>query len=172
MDQSVSIRDLQRMLDQLSRRTPALPRLAITGVFDEPTLEAVMIFQRDFFPPVTGVVNEATWDAIKDAYRLDLLRYGDPALLRVLADGDFSAPQGAYSDSLLIAEAIFASLAGYVSNFTQDSFTGQNSGQLHNNLLELQSLANLPINGTLDTATWEYLTRLYHAFIVRRSPAV
>ena len=119
MDQTTAIRDLQYMLNQLARRNPALPRLMESGIFDELTLEAVMIFQRDFSPPVTGVVDENTWYAIVEAYQLEQLQFGDPLELRVLPNGEFASPHGEFSHPKVIAEAIFASLPTSISNFDQ-----------------------------------------------------
>ena len=78
-NESQSIRNLQHMLGQLSRRHTQLPRLVETGVFDELTLEAVMIFQRDFGLPVTGVVDHDSWYAVVAAYQKDLLHFGAPS---------------------------------------------------------------------------------------------
>lgn len=167
MDLSPSIRDLQQMLRQLSERYPAIPRLAATGVFDELTLEAVMVFQRDFYPPVTGVVNEATWYAIVDAYLRDILHFGEPSLLRVLPNGRFASGQGESSYPLLIAEAIFAALSQELDNFMRSPATGTNTGVIHENLRALQRLTDLPADGVLNRATWEFLSRLYHIFITR-----
>ena len=61
------IQSLQHMLNHMARTIPTLPRIAETGQFDEDTLEAVMIFQRDSRLPVTGVVDQLTWNAITAA---------------------------------------------------------------------------------------------------------
>lgn len=160
MDQTQqAVIDLQRMLNQLSRRYPAIPRLVENGIFDETTLEAVMVFQRDFFPPVTGVVDENTWYAIVDAFQQDQLQHGVPLALRVLPNGDFSAEPGEMSAPTLIAEAIFRSLPSSIVNFNR-------SGH-RENLMVLQQLAGLPENGILNRATWDFLARLYHAFVTR-----
>ena len=64
---AAATRDLQRMLDQLSHRHPQLPRLAITGIFDEPTLEAVMIFLAEKFRLPYGptrIAMDCTWGVL------------------------------------------------------------------------------------------------------------
>lgn len=167
MDQTFSIRDLQMMLNQLARRHPALPRLTENGIFDETTLEAVMIFQRDFSPPVTGVVDETTWYAIVAANRQDQLHYGDPLHLRVLPNGSFTTSQGESSQQMLIVQAIFASLPSSIVNFKRGNLNGSNTGSDKENLIMLQRLAALPETGVLNRATWDFLARLYHVFITR-----
>lgn len=161
MDQTAAVQDLQFMLKQLARRNQALPVLAVTGIFDELTLEAVMVFQRDYPLPVTGIVDAATWEAIVDAYREDQLRFGAPIDLRVLPNGEYSSPHGSSDHPRSIAETIFASLPTTISNFSQDSLSG--------NLFILQRLAGIPDNGHLDRLTWDFLARLHHAVTLRRA---
>ena len=77
------VRSLQYMLRRLSSKYPFLPQLAVDGVFGERTLEAVMLFQRELAPPVTGVVDQRTWNAIRDAW-IDLEREtAPPRTLRI-----------------------------------------------------------------------------------------
>jgi len=161
MDQTTAVRDLQHMLNQLARRNPPLPRLAETGIFDELTLEAVMIFQRDYPLPVTGVVNETTWNAITAEYRKDQMNFGPPLSLIVLPNGEYSSPHGQFDHPRLIAEAIFASLPTTIINFSQHPSDEK--------LFVLQRLAGIPDDGALNRITWEFLARLYHAFVVRKA---
>ena len=79
------IRSLQYMLNRLSLRYDFLPALVPDGVFGERTLEAVMLFQRELHPPVTGVVDRETWQAILDEW-LDLEReLADPRQIRAFS---------------------------------------------------------------------------------------
>ena len=65
---SKPVSSLQYMLGQLSRTYHYLPQLAVDGVYGERTLEAVMRFQREAGLPVTGVVDQATWNAIHNCW--------------------------------------------------------------------------------------------------------
>ena len=167
MDQTFSIRDLQHMLNHLSYQYPALPRLAEHGTFDELTLEAVMIFQRDFAPPVTGIVDENTWYAIVSAYQYGQLNYGFPPSLRVFPNGTFATEQGEISAQMRVAQVIFVSLPPTIVNFKRGTPDGINAGANRENLVALQRLAALPETGTLNRATWDFLARLYHIFVTR-----
>lgn len=164
---AASIRDLQRMLDQLSQRNDHLPRLVPTGNFDEPTLEAVMIFQRDTGLPVTGVVDQDSWYAIVQAYQDDLLHYGEPALLRVLPNGSFRTEPGQASEPVRLAQALFCALSVPLANFGLCQSDRHNQGSTQENLRRIQRLAGLEQTGALDRAAWEYLTRIYHLYITR-----
>ena len=61
------VQNLQYMLRRLGTRYSFLPQLAVDGLFGEETLEAVMLFQRELAPPVTGVVDSRTWDSRRRA---------------------------------------------------------------------------------------------------------
>ena len=84
------VRSLQTMLRELSFLYDFLPRLTPDGIFGERTLEAVMLFQREFFPPVTGQVNQATWDAIAALYLQARARLAGPLPGRTYPKGGFT----------------------------------------------------------------------------------
>ena len=162
------VRSLQYMLNQLAIHDPKLVRLAVDGVFGERTLEAVMVFQREYHSPVTGVVNLDTWDAIREAYFRVELYYGSPPPLNVLPSGAYTADEGAESEPMLIVQAMFASLTKKVSNFQPcHKFNGCNDGETHANIRIVQGLAGLPVTGVLDRATWAFLVQLYQALVTR-----
>ena len=79
------VRDIQHMLNILSLSHPAIPRLVEDGVFGERTLEAVMVFQRDFALPVTGRVDYETWLALRVQTDLIALQEGAPTPLQCIS---------------------------------------------------------------------------------------
>ena len=161
------VRSLQYMLDQLAIHDPKLIRLAVDGVFGERTLEAVMVFQREYHEPVNGVVDLDTWDAIRQAYiRVELL-YGIPPALNVLPSGGYIAQEGEEGEPILIVQAMFVSLTKKVSNFKSCEINGCNNGNTLANIRVVQRLAGLPVTGVLDRATWSFLVQLYQALVTR-----
>lgn len=163
------VQSLQHMLNHLARTLPTLPRLAETGIFDEATLEAVMIFQRDFGLPVTGIVDQLVWDTITAAYYENLFQYWTPPLLSVFPDGASSVRETERAPELLIAQAMITELMNTVSNFEAVSFDAVNSGGTLRNIKRLQVLSGLPDTGTLDRATWAILSALYRIYVTRRA---
>lgn len=161
------IRSLQYMLNQLAIHNPVLTRLAVDGIFGERTLEAVMVFQREYHLPVNGVVNLNTWDTIQEAYFKVELLYGSPPPLNVLPSGTYAAAEGAESEPMLIVQAMFVSLTKVMSNFSPCQLNSCNDGETHTNIREVQRIAGLPITGTLDRSTWAYMVQLYQALVTR-----
>lgn len=162
-----SVRWLQYMLNELAINHTGLPRLTVDGIFGEQTLEAVMTFQRDFFPPVTGIVNNATWNAITDAYQKDQVTNGTLARLRVLPGSRASTKEGQSSEQILLAQAMLSSLSRALTNFDGQEMDRANTGATLADLRTVQRLAGLPMTGALDRATWEFLSRIYHIFVTR-----
>ena len=80
------VRSLQTMLRTISFAYPFLPRLTPDGIFGERTLEAVMLFQREFFPPATehnikwiqhlnhrpetGTLDQESWNTLSRLYTM------------------------------------------------------------------------------------------------------
>ena len=161
------VRSLQYMLNQLAIHDPKLVRLAVDGIFGERTLEAVMVFQREYHDPVTGVVDLDTWNAIRQAYlRMELL-YGAPPALNVLPNGNYPAEEGEEGEPIIIVQAMFVSLTKKVSNFMSCEINGCNDGNTPANIRTIQGLADLPVTGVLDRATWSFLVQLYQALVTR-----
>ena len=104
------VRSLQTMLRTISFAYPFLPRLTPDGIFGERTLEAVMLFQREFFPPVTGQVNQATWDAIVSLYHQVVSRL-TPLPTRSFPSPEFSVAPGEASVHLNLVQSMFCGLS-------------------------------------------------------------
>ena len=104
------VQNLQYMLRRLGTRYSFLPQLAVDGLFGEETLEAVMLFQRELHPPVTGVVDRETWQAILDEW-LDLEReLADPRQIRAFPPSA-KVQAGSSHNYLLPVQAMFQSLS-------------------------------------------------------------
>lgn len=161
------VRSLQYMLNQLAIHNPKLIRLTVDGIFGERTLEAVMVFQRENGLPVTGVVDLATWNAIRDAYVHVELMYGFPPALNVLPNGSYTAVEGQECEVLRIVQAMFSSLTTVMTNFSPCQMNCCNDGETYQNIREVQRLAGLPVTGTLDRSTWAYMVQLYQALVTR-----
>lgn len=159
------VRSLQTMLRELSFRYDFLPRLTPDGVFGERTLEAVMLFQREFHPPVTGRVNQGTWDAIVRYYRQARQALNSPLPLRGLPPGSFSAPPGAASVHLSLAQTMFQGLSRMVTGLEPSPATGLNDPATAHNLRWVQALSGQPLTGALDQNSWNALSRLYTLFV-------
>lgn len=62
------VRQMQEQLNAISQSYPALPKIAVDGIYGEATQNAVREFQKVFGLPVTGVVDYPTWYEIQEIY--------------------------------------------------------------------------------------------------------
>lgn len=160
------IRSLQHMLSRLSLVYPWLPAPAVDGVFGEETLEAVMVFQREQHPPVTGVVDQDTFDAIgalwlEAEYQLSLCRP-----VRAFPEEDYQAEPGAEALFLILPQTMFHVLSQVFSGLTVGEADGRHTGSSVDNVRWLQRSCGMEETGILDLAVWNLLCRLYEAVIV------
>lgn len=158
------VRSLQTMLRALSFSYNFLPRLTPDGVFGEQTLEAVMLFQREFHPPVTGRVDQDTWDAIAALYRLMLSRH-TPIPSRSFPGPDFTVLPGERSVHLHVVQAMFIGLAQMLTGIQPAGASGLHDEATRQNLKWIQRLNHRPETGALDIESWNTLSRLYTVFV-------
>lgn len=62
------VRQIQEQLNTISGAYPALPRIAVDGIYGPATANAVSTFQSIFGLPRTGVVDYPTWYKISEIY--------------------------------------------------------------------------------------------------------
>jgi len=159
------------MLRTLSFYDSNLVRIIPDGVFGEGTMEAVMAFQREFHLPVTGTVDNATWDAIVLAWTAAEERMSLPQPTSNLPSWQYSTPSGQASVYLLLSQAIFKALGTVLEGIEPCPADGVNSGACTRNIRWLQRRAGLRESGALGKAEWDALTQLYAVFLLR-TPAV
>ena len=159
------VRSLQTMLRELSFLYDFLPRLTPDGVFGERTLEAVMHFQREFFPPVTGRVDQPTWDAIAALYLQAKARLNGPLPFRGYPQGGFTVKPDQDSVHLYLVQSMFRALARLLNGIQSAPVTGQNDTATQHNIRWVQQLDGRPQTGVLDQDSWNTISRLYTLFV-------
>ena len=159
------VRSLQHMLGRLSGKYGFLPPLAVDGVFGERTLEAVMLFQRELAPPVTGVVDQGTWNAIRDAW-MEWERESAPSrTVRIFPGEGYQVRPGASGTSMVLPQTMFQLLRERLEGIAQGEADGRHGDVSVQNTLWLQNLAQLEETGVMDQRTLDMLGRLYEVFV-------
>lgn len=160
------VRSLQYMLCQLSKEYEFLPEIALDGVFGEKTLEAVMLFQREFIPPVTGVVDYRTWNAIRTEWEETENRLQEPRAVRAFPGNGRQAAQGERYPYMVVPQSMFRVLSYFLNGITDVPEDGKHGELSAENVRWLQGKAGLPVTGTLDQRTWDVLSRLYEVIVL------
>jgi len=162
------VSSLQHMLGELSYAHELLPFVAVDGEFGEETLEAVMTFQREFAPPVTGRVDQRTWDEIVRYYRAWERERAHPRSLRAFPPRPFQVEPGEQDDTMTLIQTMFRTLSGVLDGIVPDDADGYHGEQSVYNTCWLQGVSNMEQTGIMDRFTWNMLTRLYDLLVVRR----
>ena len=123
-----------------------------------------MLFQREFFPPVTGQVNQATWDAIVSLYHQVVSRL-TPLPTRSFPSPEFSVAPGEASVHLNLVQSMFCGLSRVLNGVETCDVSGVNNAATEHNIKWIQHLNHRPETGTLDQESWNTLSRLYTMFV-------
>lgn len=157
------IRSLQTMLRVLARDDPQLPSVVPDGIYGPTTTHAISAFQRYTGLPVTGVTDQATWNAVVKRYEEAFVRTQKAQYIPIYLDpgevisGGMTGPYVYLMQSMLI----------YLSHSAQTIQPPAHSGVMDNATIEalraFQVTAGLPANGELDRITWKHLVHHFSA---------
>ena len=160
------VQALQHMLMRLALVYDFLPTVAESGRFDENTLEAVMRFQRELAPPVTGVVDRRTWQSIQEHWERAEEKLAGPRPARAFPGNGRKADPGEWKEYMALPQTMFASLAHYFNGIVPARADGLHDESSTQNVRWLQKAAGLKPTGSMDQSAWNALSRLYEVFVI------
>lgn len=160
-----SVYDLQTMLRVISYQYPWMPRLIPDGVFGENTLEAVMLFQRELFPPVTGVVDNRVWDAIVGVYQTSCTTLSPPLPCNGYPSRDYTIAPGESCVHLGLIQSMFMGLGRMLEGLEEAEVNGTLDDATAKNIRWVQRQNEAEETGVIDQPVWDTLTRLYMIFV-------
>jgi peptidoglycan hydrolase-like protein with peptidoglycan-binding domain len=155
------IRSLQTMLRVLAEDDGRLPTLVPDGIYGPSTMVAVTAFQRREGIPVTGIVDEVTWDRIVTAYEPALIRIGKAEPIEILLEPGQIIGLGQSSPYVYLLQGMLAQLSKDHNTIPLPAHTGRLDPLTAASLRGFQTLAALPVTGTLDRITWLHLVRQF-----------
>ncbi|MBR5534885.1 MAG: peptidoglycan-binding protein [Ruminiclostridium sp.] len=164
---STPIRDLQTMLSAISQVHREIPRLWPDGQFGEDTLEAVMVFQRQAGLPVTGEVDQITWEAIVQTHEEVQRQLAPPRPVSLLPHHGSDILPGQSTPLLYPIQGMFLALSLVFDPVRGGAVTGHLDENTAHNIRWVQSKGAREETGILDKDTWEDISRLYETFIAR-----
>ena len=154
MDTKSAIKEIQKFLHTVSVIVnPAVPRIAIDGIYGEETFEAVKIFQILYGIPDTGYVDLNTFDtlyfiyseAVTDKKRPDYVITNSAFPIRLGSQGSNVIAIHLYITELLSKYPDIGSVCrgSYFSEHTKSA------------VMNLQRIFNLPPTGEIDSALYQ-----------------
>ena len=163
------VRSLQQMLRTLHEADNTYPRIIPDGIYGRKTLEAVSAFQRLHGLPVTGVADQATWDAIALAYEPALVEVDHAQPVEIILNTGEVLGRGDESPYLYIAQSMLLVLSEQYASVTAPTHSGVLDEATTQSLATFQALADLPQTGELDKVTWKHLA-LHFPLAANRKP--
>lgn len=155
------VRSLQTMLRVLAEDDRTLPGVIPDGIYGNNTAAAVTAFQRRAGLPVTGVADQATWDAIVPAYEDALIRVDEAEPLRIVLNPGQVIRQGERNPNIRLVQAILAVLGDAYGSIPSPAMTGVLDLPTAESLSAFQRFSLLPDTGELDKRTWKHLALHY-----------
>lgn len=165
-DTGVPTRTVQYYLSIIAYFNGALQPVPLTGYFDSATVAAVERFQGYYGLPVTGVVDNDTWNTIS----------------RIYTETVASLPEGYQGNNAKLYPGYFLSLGMRNQNVTDLQtylnligqnieaipvipVTGYYGNQTENAVSIFQRLYGIPVSGAVGPVTWYQIAKEYDALI-------
>lgn len=162
----LGVSNLQYLLTYLSRFYSSIVPANIDGIFGNQTRQSVVSAQNTFGLVEDGVVGEATWNAIYNAYRGIVdeipLQYVEG---NVLPFPGIILRIGSDNDSVLLLQQYINVIAGVYPEVNSVELTGYFGTQTDRAVKAIQTLAGLEANGIVGAVTWDAVTTLYSDII-------
>lgn len=159
--QGIGVRTVQYFLAVIGNFYEEVPIIAVDGYFGPNTREAVSAVQRLFGLPVTGVVDEATWDQITSTY-LTILQALPPGWPNgvILFPGRFLV-EGMRGEDVRQLQEMLAELSTVYPQIPAITPDGIFGPQTREAILAAQQLFGLQQTGAVGTPTWEEIASQY-----------
>ena len=161
-DSGSNVRVLQFYLDFISTFNDFIPKAAIDGIFGQSTENAVKAYQQAYGLPITGAVNEETWNSMYELYFSILSKLPDDYLGQSIRPypGVILA-RGSSGENVSTIQTYLAAIADVYNEIPKISVTGYFGIDTENAVLAYQNLFGLDPRGVVGPITWDSIARLY-----------
>lgn len=157
------IRSLQTMLRTIALFNDEYQRLIPDGIFGPETQAAVSTLQRSRGLPVTGIVNQQTWEELVRLYDQAVEALSPPQPIGHGNPDAFPFTRGDQSPMLKIAQCMLCEIAQRYSCVCPPEISGRMDEIMINSIGEFQRLCSLTVTGKLDKSTWKHLVLQFSA---------
>ena len=155
------VRSLQTMLRVLARDDHRYQNVIPDGIYGADTANAVTAFQRQNNLPITGIVDQQTWDSIIPAYESALVRTAKAENIEVLLEPGAVFSIGDSNPHIYLIQAMLSQLADEHNEIPRPGHTGTLDWETERSLRAFKRLAGLPEDGRVDRNTWKHLSKQF-----------
>lgn len=154
------IRSIQTMLRVIAENDQSIPTVVPDGIFGPATMNAVTAFQNKHGIPVTGIIDQTTWDKIYSEYEDAVINVYKAEPIEIIIDPGKVFRRGEFSPYLYLSQSMLLYLSKY-HELTEPSHNGILDDPTSQALAGFQILSDLPPTGELDRKTWKYLVKQF-----------
>ena len=160
----VAVENLQRYLRQLALFDQSIPVVAIDGVYDQQTQDAVIAFQRMVGLEQTGEVDYTTWTQLFEAYMASVLCHEQPEGFSPFPRFPVGYSIGSGNRQFLveIIQYILNELSTEIIDIPRNAQGGLYDEDTEEGIRHFQRAHLLKETGRVDKATWNALVRAYN----------
>lgn len=155
------VRSLQTMLRVIAQQEKTVPSLVPDGIYGPQTMQAVSVFQRNHGLSITGITDQATWDAVVAVYEPALIQQSEAWPLEIILNPGEVIRKGQRHPHLYLVQAILQVLSEVYESVSPPTFTGVLDDITADSLASFQCLNGIPMTGDLDKITWKMLALQY-----------
>ena len=155
------VRSLQTMLRVIAESDDNYQTVVPDGIYGPSTMHAVSLIQRRNSLPVTGIVDQATWDQIVLLYDEALVVIDKAEPIEILIDAGQVFREGDGGPYIYLLQSMLIQLSQDHPAIRRPNHTGFVDMSTMQALEDFQNLAALPVTGTLDKITWKHLARQF-----------
>ena len=160
----IPVRTVQYYLSVIAYFNGSLEPVPISGYFDSGTVAAVERFQSFYGLPVTGIVDNSTWNEISRVYieTVAALPEGYQGSDAKLYPGYFLTV-GMRSSDVTDLQTYLSRIADSITAIPKIPVTGFYGEQTENSVSEFQRLYGIPVSGAVGPVTWSQIAKEYDA---------
>lgn len=131
------------------------------GIYGEETISAVKAFQEDDGLPITGEVDEATWNALVASYYATLAPITAPVAIGPFPSPRYLLGKNDSGNLVFIAQVLLNEISENLPETIKLPVNGQFDERTENAVKSFQRASLLPPTGKLDRETWDRLAKIY-----------
>ncbi len=151
------IEEILTYLYEIALRDSRIPEVLPSPEFSEEAGLAVRAYQQAYGLPVTGEIDDDTWNSIVETYR-DRMEQTVP--LTVFPRGSFLLQEGDRGELIYLVQVLLRLIGDYYSNLEPPALTGIFDAETAAAVRQLQEISGLAQTGAMDRRTWDRLAAL------------
>ena len=155
------VRSLQTMLRVLAEDDHRQPTVIPDGIFGPDTMNAVSVFQRRLGIPITGIVDQITWDAIVLQYEEALIRVDKAEPIEILINNNQVFRYGDSNPYIYLLQSMLTQLSKDHTTIPAPGHSGVMDNATMRSIMAFQRLVNLQETGEFDKITWKHLVHQF-----------